>query len=588
MKIARNNEGKFVKILNSNKNDSFYCICCGNELQRIFTPMRQYFKHPVGIGDDCEKKIKNLNLDSDIELSESDLEILENNLYNKEFTGMETIMSDYISEEGYSMTEEQKSIIFSTEDKIKIEATAGSSKSTTLYYYAKERPFKKILYLVYNSSMKKEAENSFGKLKNVTIKTLHGLAYGTFGFKYRHKLVQGNYSARDVMTDLRITDIELAVKVKEWFNLYLLSDLKSTNELYKEFSDDEQATEILNNINLLFQLKLDTNNNVKVEHDFYLKLYHLDKPNLSKHYDIILLDEAQDSNLLTYDVIINSKCNGIVMVGDSRQTLYKWRLASNIMDGFEATEYKLSTSFRISNNVAHLCNLIINQIGCDDKFKILGFNNKNKFVNEVDENEPFTILCRTNSSILERAFSYVEEDKKIYFVGGYNGYKFENLMDMFNFKNGRRVNNHMFNKYDTYSQMIDIAEKSNDIEILILKNLIEKYGSDIPKLINKVSKNKVDRESDSDVTMSTVHKSKGLTIKRNLVIHGDHLDLQDLFEKLYISSDKIDISKSLEEIFIIYVAITRGCGNIKISDTLCKYFITQFKMLNNKESNIEK
>ena len=113
MKIAKNKDGKYVKILNSDKSDSFYCICCGNELQRIFTPMRQYFKHPIGIGDDCEKKLKNLNLDTEVELTESDLEILEKHLYNKEFEGMETIMSDYKSEEGYLMTQEQKDIIFS-------------------------------------------------------------------------------------------------------------------------------------------------------------------------------------------------------------------------------------------------------------------------------------------------------------------------------------------------------------------------------------------------------------------------------------------------------------------------------------------
>ena len=582
MKIAKNNEGKYVKILNSNKTDSFYCICCGNELQRIFTPMRQYFKHPIGIGDDCEKKLKNLNLDTEVELTESDLEILEKHLYNKEFEGMETIMSEYKSEEGYLMTQEQKDIIFSKEDRVKIEATAGSSKSTTLYYYAKERPFKRILYVVYNASMKKEAEHTFGKLPNVTIKTLHGLAYGTFGVKYKRKLMQGSYSARDVMMDLRMDDIELAVKIKEYFNLFLLSDLKSIDLMYKEFSDDNQAMEILSGIKRLFELKKDLTNNVKVEHDFYLKLYHLSQPNLSKYYDVLLLDESQDSNTLTYDIIINSGVKGIVMVGDSRQTLYKWRMAINIMNDFEATEYKLSTSFRISNNVAHLCNLLISQLGADSKFKILGFNSENKFVHEVDENEPFVILCRTNSSILERAFEYISEDKKLFFVGGYNGYKFENLLDIFSFKNGRRVNNPLFNKYDSYRQMIEIAEKSNDVEILILKYMVEKYDEKIPYLINKVKKNTVTDETLADVTMSTVHKSKGLTIKKNLVIHGDHLDVQDMFEKMYLKSEDVDVEKFLEEIFIIYVGITRGARNIKISESLCKYFVSQFKVFENK------
>ena len=59
-----------------------------------------------------------------------------------------------MSEEGYYLTQEQKDIIFAKEDRIKIAALSGSSKSTTLYYYAKTRPFKKILYVVYNKSMR--------------------------------------------------------------------------------------------------------------------------------------------------------------------------------------------------------------------------------------------------------------------------------------------------------------------------------------------------------------------------------------------------------------------------------------------------
>jgi len=67
---------------------------------------------------------------------------------NSQITKVE--LSDYKSDEGYFLTEEQKTIIFAKEDRIKISALAGASKTNTLYYYSKENPFKRILYLVYN------------------------------------------------------------------------------------------------------------------------------------------------------------------------------------------------------------------------------------------------------------------------------------------------------------------------------------------------------------------------------------------------------------------------------------------------------
>ena len=89
---------------------------------------------------------------SNLELSEDDIIFLKKNLYNHNFKDINIEMSNYISEEGYPLTKQQVDIINSTEDRIKVEASAGASKSTTLYYYSKERPNKRILYLVYNSA----------------------------------------------------------------------------------------------------------------------------------------------------------------------------------------------------------------------------------------------------------------------------------------------------------------------------------------------------------------------------------------------------------------------------------------------------
>jgi adenylate kinase len=77
------------------------------------------------------------------------------------------------------LTKEQCDIINSTGD-IKINAVAGSGKTTTVIEYAKARPrTSKILYLAFNRTVREEAAKKFaGKgLSNVKAETAHSLAY---------------------------------------------------------------------------------------------------------------------------------------------------------------------------------------------------------------------------------------------------------------------------------------------------------------------------------------------------------------------------------------------------------------------------
>ena len=62
-----------------------------------------------------------------------------------------------------SWTQEQKSVIKCTDPLIVVNACAGSGKTATLLGVMRANPNKKILYIVFNSSMKKEAEEKVRK-----------------------------------------------------------------------------------------------------------------------------------------------------------------------------------------------------------------------------------------------------------------------------------------------------------------------------------------------------------------------------------------------------------------------------------------
>jgi len=77
------------------------------------------------------------------------------------------------------LTPQQLSIIATTGN-IKINAVAGSGKTSTIIAFAKSKPNSaKILYLAFNKSVKIDAEQKFAaqQIQHVTIETAHSLAF---------------------------------------------------------------------------------------------------------------------------------------------------------------------------------------------------------------------------------------------------------------------------------------------------------------------------------------------------------------------------------------------------------------------------
>src|SRR6266404_3927503 len=99
------------------------------------------------------------------------------------------------------LTQEQTDIINSTGN-IKINAVAGSGKTTTIIEYAKTRPpNSKILYLAFNRSVKLEAVKKFSekKLSNVQVETAHSLAYRQIVSKNNYKVRAHGYKINEIV-----------------------------------------------------------------------------------------------------------------------------------------------------------------------------------------------------------------------------------------------------------------------------------------------------------------------------------------------------------------------------------------------------
>jgi len=595
MKKAYDQNNKLVDIIESTSNNTYHCPVCHEVLTRNFGAQRQFYSHPNDVdATDCEIKMKLIIKEDKSIFQQSDTDILSTEFYNKQFDDVEVEMSDYMSEDGYFLTQEQKDIIFSTEDRVKVSALTGSSKSTTLYYYAKEHAFSKILYLVYNKSMQLESEKMFAKQRHVEIRTIHSLGYNYSGKFYRDKLTF-NYGVVDIIKDLNLNwdkDMELAVKINAMMKEYSLSSFQEFNEL-EIFKEDDMRGKILTLSEKLWELKKKYKNSVKISHDDYLKMFHLSKTDLSNKYDIIMLDECQDSSAMMFDIIKNSNVSKICIVGDPYQAIYGFRKSVNIMPMFDAKEYKLTTSFRVSNNIAHIENLIISDFIGDD-IKMKGFNTNQKIVDKIDKSKPYACLCRTNAYIFAEIAEALSENKnkKLYFVSGFSSYSFDSLKQCYYFSQGHPTKNKLFSKFKDYSSMKTYAEDIEEIELLSLIRMVDKYGSKIIDIVDGIKNNTVTDKNKADIMFSTCHKAKGLTIDIPVYISNDYLDLEVAYRNKYLKKDedygyKKKVEKDIsEEIYVIYVAISRCKGMIVLNDSIKRYLLMRYKHVGHELHNV--
>ena len=103
-------------------------------------------------------------------------------------------------------TQQQNDIIEAVKQykSIKINAFAGTGKTTILKLISDTYKSKKILYLAFNSAIKHEANSIFPT--NTSVKTTHGLAFGAIKKNTKIDLTNlVNYRAIDISKQFEIT-----------------------------------------------------------------------------------------------------------------------------------------------------------------------------------------------------------------------------------------------------------------------------------------------------------------------------------------------------------------------------------------------
>jgi len=486
------------------------------------------------------------------------------------------------------LTPEQYDII-NAAGNIKINAVAGSGKTTTIIEYAQTRPpHSRILYLAFNKSVKLEAQRKFAEkgLAHVRVETAHSLAYKHIVFRKDYKVRAHGYTSNDIVELLQLrsygekhAEYILANHINKFITYFCNSDRQKVQDLnYIDTVSDHKARTFVNTYykeiekqTRLLLSKMDKGE-MEITHDFYLKKFQLSQPVLS--YDYILFDEGQDASPAMLDIFLKqAACK--VIVGDTHQQIYGWRHAVNALEKSDFKTYQLTTSFRFGQPVADLAMKVLEwkkHLGANPQCNISGKGGNSSVGSKA-------VIARTNLGLLLKAIQYVTEKKKVknlYFEGNINSYTYADegasLYDVLHLYNGRYrlIRDRLIRGMKSLGELEEYVEKTEDAQLAMMIEIVKEYGNEIPGIINAIKAKHIgnDEKEQAEMIFSTVHRCKGMEYDAVQLVN-DFITEEKLIK---IQKEKkgnvVNTVKLHEEINLLYVALTRAKSCIYLPEAL--------------------
>jgi F-box protein 18 (helicase) len=484
------------------------------------------------------------------------------------------------------LTEEQIAIINSTGN-IRINAVAGSGKTTTIIEYAASRPpSSKILYLAFNKSVRQEAARKFEArgLQNVKVETAHSLAYKHIVFSNGYTVRAQSYKTHEIVDLLGLSssgekhaEYILATHINKFLTYFCNSDKPKVQDLnYLDTISDKTAHTFVKTFyqhiedgTRLFLAKMDRKE-IDITHDFYLKKFQLSAPQLP--YDYILFDEGQDASAVMLDVFLKQKATKVI-VGDVHQQIYGWRHAVNSLEKTDFDAFRLSASFRFPQDIAELASGVLEwkKKLCDFvPVPITGKGTETRGLTKAT-------IARTNLGLLLKAIEYITDNRKvrhIYFEGNINSYTYADdgasLYDVLNLYNNKpdKIRDKLIQSMKDPDELEEYIEKTEDVQLSMMAEIVKEYGDEIYGIIKSLKDLHVQDEDKTKAEMifSTVHRAKGMEYDEVYLV--DDFVTEEKLEKLKDKEEPINTAKFIEEINLLYVAVTRAKYKLYIPETL--------------------
>ena len=490
------------------------------------------------------------------------------------------------------LTEQQNNFITAAgrAPRIIINAKAGTGKTSTLLENVKRSPKKKFLLIVFSKPLAVETEAKAKKmrLRNLTVKTVHSLAFSeVFANKWK------------VITSLKYYDLDkYDIKDHQYDTWKLFSQWMENSDASWSVTARRypgHSKEAIIRANKL--IKAMKKKGASVLHGFYLKAYMirvLSNPDFTiKKYDVLLLDEAQDTSRTASAFFNHIQMKQKIKVGDTNQAIFGFLNLANEMNEKEGwEEFPLTKSFRLIKGQGTIAKSFMEGVLLEP-FDFEGVNPGN------DKKGTACILTRTNAALIGIFVNMIKQDK----ITAIKLKKkpSELYSTLFDIKElvmkGKGTLTKINKELSAYNKGLSDANKLTMSQYLISDDMREKiyevyssarvyFSHDWGTIIKSYHlANKLYSLKSAKVEATTGHTSKGLewdVVK----LTSDWMPLKDLVEFVinYHYSVVNDVTKLsykqgmkllvehdhifLQEINLIYVALTRAKYQVKGLSTL--------------------
>jgi len=461
---------------------------------------------------------------------------------------------------------------------ILVNALAGVGKSSTLcelsHKIENQDDKIKIKYVVFNKSMQQEAEQK-GFSENTDISTINSFAFQQVR-KFKKLDLTINYDIKLIKSLLKenVSEANIYKATLLLEDFFKSGDLKIDKFYSKiEIPDNTENIDFGSIMKNIFQLM--HTDKIKQSHGYYMKLFHklvIDGHiSLKDEYDVIMVDEAQDTSEVFYDALRALDIPIKIAIGDKYQNVYNFIGTVNIFDEQlePKVEFGFTKSFRLTEEIAWKATEFMQEF-LDDKFEIKGLNTN------TNDNS-ILYLSRNNAALIKQMIELMNEGKKFKLLRDYKSI-FGTLIALMNSSAGRwkyidsTKYKWIFNDYNTFTDLNIKDENGNQIGFLtfLFRKYVELGNTDVTSAIKliwdigpyelfEVYKHVKDSlYYKSNITLSTIHTAKG-SEAGTIILLEDIKKMKDEFIKDKKKLEKeAFLAKHKHELYLYYVAQTRA------------------------------
>ncbi|MGR2919444.1 UvrD-helicase domain-containing protein [Acinetobacter sp. 1125_18A] len=531
-----------------------------------------------------------------------------------------------------NLTQEQENIVNFAQigNSFKVFAYAGSGKTSTMIQACKqatkrESKFNRYtqgLFLAFNNTIAKDAAKKLKKNSiNTTAKTWHSLAISNIRPLYGHKmeLKKADQILRQYLyksffiSDQRIAVKENIIKRRDTSKAPTIQFRNVSSRVCKGYiikaincyfsSADHELTLdhfipicpnwadmdfflnnfVANNILSISQQLVENifnteMNQFPVSFSSALKIYQLSKPKLHIDYDFVIVDEAQDTDLVALDILNNQDLSKLqlIVVGDSFQQIYSWRGALDALNNVKVADtFYLSKSFRFGKDVAKLSTAILKYSFSDFQLPITGNLEKNSKIYEIQDctySRYDAIITRTNAGAFDAFIKAIEQNPQLSISVEIDIQQIQSyILDFEKLEKGIKLSSDSaLTLFENIEQLEEYVEENpTDSDISSPFRLIVKMGINELKekiqVIAKVATNSKE-QTQFDLKITTAHKSKGLEFNHIVLFEDFNSFLFQKMDSTENCSPLIYAPVSEEEVRLFYVAVTRAKESVTLEN----------------------